>query len=169
MKSVLFIVLTFTFFSCTPKGFKSVSKQVEKKCIGERNKWGGESFHSLRTKLYNDGKLNFINFDFDTLYILESYEIESGNYMGRIWNRRGTLNYTYNKNSFSFDQQKLFTNHTVQLIQNWDTAAIRNEESINANKLPEKNINATRVFITNKKSEIECIKFKEFFKLERDR
>lgn len=169
MKSILFITIVVSFFSCTPKGFISVSKQVEKKCVGEKSKWKGESFHSLRTKLYNEGRLNFISSDFDTLYILETYEIESGIYMGRIWNRKEALSYTYNKNSFSFDQQKIFTTYTVQLVQNWDTAAIRKEESMNANNVPEKYINGTRVFLSNTKTEIECIRFKEFFKLERDR
>ena len=169
MKSILFITVAVVFVSCTPKGFISVSKQVEKKCVGEKGKWKAESFHSLRTKLYNEGKLNFINSDFDTLYILETYEIESGTYAGRIWNRKDALNYTYNKNSFSFNQQKLFTDYTVQLIQNWDTVGIRMEGNINATNLPEKYINGTRVFIANAKTGIECIKFKEFFKLERDR
>lgn len=157
------------FFSCIPKGFISISKQVEKKCVGEKSKWEGESFHNLRIKLYNEGRLNFINSDFDTLYILETYEIESGTYIGRIWNRKGSLNYTYSKNIFSFDQQKLFTSCTVQLVQSWDTAAIRMEEKINASSLPEKYINGTKVFIANTKTQIECMKFKEFFKLERDR
>jgi hypothetical protein len=169
MKSILFIAVVVTFFSCTPKGFISISEQVEKKSIGKRDIWKGESFHDLRTKLYRDGRLNFISSDFDTLYILESYESESGTYIGRIWNKDDALNYTYNRNSFSFDQQKLFTDYTVRLVQNWDTTEIRKEESMNANNLPEKYINATRVFIANAKTKIQCIKFKEFFKLERDR
>lgn len=168
MKSILFIAVSVVIFSCTTKGFISISKQVEKKCVGEKGKWKGESFHNLRTKLYSEGKLNFINSDFDTLYLLEAYEIESGTYSGRIWNRKGALNYTCNKNIFSFDQQKLFTAYTIQLVQTWDTTAIRIEEKINATSLPEKYINGTRVFIINTKTQIECIKFKEFFELERD-
>ncbi|WP_332001478.1 hypothetical protein [Chitinophaga sp.] len=146
-----------------------MSKEIEKRCTGVKGKWKGTTFHELRTKLYNEGKLNFISSDFDTLYLLESYEIESGTYVSRIWNEKGSFNYTYNRNSFSFDQQKLFTDYTVQLVQKWDTATIRREESVNASSLPEKYINATRVFIANTKVKIECIKFKEFFKLERDR
>lgn len=169
MKSILFITVSLVFFSCTPKDFISISKQIEKKCVGEKGKWKGESFHNLRTKLYNEGKLNFINSDFDTLYILEVYEIESGTYTGRIWNKKGALNFTYNKNNFSFDQQNLFTAYTIQLVQSWDTAAIRMEEKINAGSLPEKYINGTRVFISDTKTQIGCIKFKSFFKLERDR
>ncbi|WP_430899030.1 MULTISPECIES: hypothetical protein [unclassified Paraflavitalea] len=168
MKSILFIIISVAFFSCAPKGFISISKQVEKKCVGENGKWKGDSFHILRTKLHNDGKLNFINSVFDTLYILETYEIESGTYTGRIWNGKSVLNYTYNRNTFSFEQQNLFTTYIVKLIQSWDTTAIRKEENINASILPEKYINGTRVFIANTKTQIECIKFKEFFKLERD-
>ena len=169
MKLALFVSLIIFASSCSQKGFVSVSKKIEKRCTGVKGKWKGTSFHELRTKLYNEGKLNFIHPDFDTLYILESYEIESGTYVSRIWNKKDVLSYTYNKNSFSFDQQKLFTDYTVQLVQNWDTATIRKEESMNASSLPEKYINATRVFIANTKAKIECIKFKEFFKLERDR
>ena len=170
MKLVLFVsLIIFTSSSCSQKGFVSVSKKIEKECTSVKRKWKGTSFHELRTKLYNEGRLNFINSDFDTLYILESYEIESGTYVSRIWNKKDVLNYTYSRNSFSFDQQKLFTDYTIQLVQNWDTATIRKEENVNANSLPEKYINATRVFIANAKAKIECIKFKEFFKLERDR
>lgn len=169
MKLALFVLLVFVFSSCSHKGFVSVSKKIEKRCVAVKGKWKGTSFHELRTKLYNEGKLNFINADLDTLYILESYEFQSGTFISRIWNRKDALNYTYNRNTFSFDQQKFFTDYTVQLVRNWDTTAIRKEESINASSLPERYINATLVFIENKKTRIQCIKFKEFFKLERDR
>jgi hypothetical protein len=164
MKSFFFIIISVIFFSCTPQEFISISKQIEKKCVGEKSKWKGESFHKLRTKLYNEGKLNFINSNLDTLYLLETYEIESGTYMGRIWNKKDALNYSYSKNIFSFDQKMIFTSYTVQLVQNWDIASILNEEKINAYRLPEKYINGTKVFIANKKIRIECIKFKDFFK-----
>jgi hypothetical protein len=170
MKLALFVsLIIFISPSCSQKGFIRVSKKIEKECTSVKGRRKGTSFHELRTKLYNEGKLNFINSNADTLYILETYEIESGTYLSSIWNRKDVLNYTYNRNIFSFDQQKLFTNYTVQLVQNWDTATIRKEESVNANSLPERYIYATRVSIANAKTKIECIKFREFFKLERDR
>ncbi len=167
MKLVLVVSLVIFTFSCTQKGFSVISKNIERKCTD--GNWKGISFHELRTKLYNKGRLNFVSSDNDTLFVLESYEIESGTYFSRIWNAKADLNYSYNNNSFSFDQPKLFTDYTLQLVQNWDTATIRNEESLNARSIPVKYINATRISIVNKEVFIECIKFKEFFKLERDR
>ncbi|MBE2230456.1 MAG: hypothetical protein IAE96_07440 [Chitinophagaceae bacterium] len=169
MKFISITVFTsFIILSCTPKCFVNISKKIQEECIGNTN-WTGVSFQDLRIKLYHEGKLDFLHNGFDTLYILESYEIESGGYLGRIWSSKGVLNYTYNKSGFSFDHQRLFTDYTAQLIQNWDTTAIRAEEKINANKLPEKYIYGVRVIRWDKKLQIECIRFKEFFKLERDR
>lgn len=166
---IFVLLITITYSACSQRCFVVISKEIEKKCTGGKGKWNGTSFNELRTKLYNEGRLNFINSNLDTLYLLESYEIESGTYVSRIWNKNGFLNYTYTKGNFSFDQQQLFTNFTVQLVQKWDTATIKKEESVNAISLPEKYINATRVFMVKKKTKINCIKFKEFFKLERDR
>ena len=134
MKLALFVLLIIftSFSSCSQKGFVSISKQIEKRCTDVKGKWKGTTFHELRTKLYNEGRLNFVNSDFDTLYLLESYEVESGTYVSRIWNKNDVLNYTYNRGNFSFDQQKWFTDYTVQLVQKWDTATIRKEENVNA-------------------------------------
>ncbi|WP_440196672.1 hypothetical protein [Anaerocolumna jejuensis] len=134
-----------------------------------KGRWKGTTFHELRTRLYNEGKLNFLESDFDTLYILENYEVETGTYISRIWNKRGGVSYVYNRNSFSSDREKLFTDYTVQLVQAWDTATIKREASINASTLPERYINATRLSLANAQTKIECITFKEFFELERDR
>ena len=155
--------------SCSPKGFLTISKQIELRCESKDNTWSGVSFHSLRTKLHNEGKLNFINIDLDTLYLLESYEIENGTYIGRIWNAKSSINYAYTKNNFSYNSTKLYTEYTVNLIQKWDTLRIRKEETENANSLHEKYINGARIFISKGNAQIECITFKEFFNLERDR
>jgi hypothetical protein len=169
MAGYIFLLLVFFLSSCSQRGFVSLSKKIENECTSVKRKWAGTTFHELRAKLYNEGMLNFMNADMDTLYIMERYDIESATFSGRIWNRKGVLNYTYDRRSFSFDEQKLFTDYTVQLVQDWNTVVIRMEESTNAHSIPEHNINASRVFITKGKNRIDCILFKEFFKLERDR
>jgi len=126
-------------------------------------------FHDLWIKLYNDGKLDFLNKGFDTLYLLESYDVESGSYLGTIWNGKGTLNYSYNRGTFKVEPQHPFTAYTIQLIEKWDTVTLRNEERINAVKLPERNISGVRVIKQGTKMSIDCIGFKEFFRLDRDR
>ena len=169
MKFALFISIIFAISSCYPKRFVSISKKIEKNCSSLKGKWRGTTFHDLRTELYNQGKLNFINWNNDTVFILESYELQSGTYNGRIWNKADTISYTYYKNTFSFDPQQLFTDYTIHLVQDWDTTSIRTEENANAIHTPEQNIYATRVLITPSNTRIECIRFKAFFKLERDR
>jgi hypothetical protein len=115
MKLALFISLIFFLSSCSQKGFVSISKKIEKECTNVKGKWKGTTFHDLRTKLYSEGKLNFIKTDLDTLYILESYEIQDATCSGRIWNSKGVANYTYNRGVFTFEEEKLFTDYTVSL------------------------------------------------------
>ncbi len=168
MRLTLVIIMASVLYSCTSAKFINASKQIDKNCNGN-NKWKGKSFHALRTQLYKEGKLGFLSSGFDTLYILESYDIESGNYIGRLWNENGTVSYTYHNNSFSFEQSNLFTDYTIQLVQNWDTVGIRREENRNGVNLPERYITASRVIGRDKEFEIVCIKFKDFFDPKRDR
>ncbi len=168
MRLTVVILMASVLYSCTSTEFISASKQIDKDCNGN-NKWKGKSFHALRTQLYKEGKLGFLSSGFDTLYVLESYDIESGNYIGRLWNEKGTVSYTYHNNHFSFEQSSLFTDYTIQLVQNWDTIGIRREENINAINLRERYINASRVISRNKEFETTCIKFKDFFDPKRDR
>lgn len=168
MRLTVVIIMASVLYSCTSTKFINVSKQIDKNCSGN-NKWKGKSFHDLRTKLYKENKLGFLSLGFDTLYVLESYGIESGNYIGRLWNKNGMVSYTYHNNTFSFEQSNLFTDYTVQLVQNWDTVGIRREENRNGVNLPERHITASRIIGRDKEFEIECIRFKDFFDPKRDR
>lgn len=156
-------------FSCATDEFLKISRKAELTCVSSKAKLKGKSFNNLRIQLYKCGKLNFINTALDTIYILESYDIENGIFASKIWNRVNDLNYTYSKNKFNFDQKMLFTDYTVKLIQNWDTTDIRKEEALNAHLIPEKYLTGIKIVFSKKHSVIECIKFKEFFKIERDR
>ena len=170
MKSILLIVTaTFAFFSCNSQGFLSISKQVEKRCVEIKSSWKGKSFHDIRVLLYTHGKLDFVSSGFDTLYILENYEVVNGNYHSTIWNRKGSLSYTYNKGNFDFFEENMYTNYTVQLFEKWDTATIRIEEKLNGNMQPRQYIIGARIVQENNKVKIDCIKFKDFFNSQRDR
>lgn len=169
MKAFYIIAIVVLLGSCSMKNFLSISKKIDKNCTIKKNNWKGDSFHEIRRRLFKEGKLNFINPVNDTLFFLESYELESGVYFGRIWNKKGVASYTYKMGVFDFEMQPLFTDYTIRLIEDWNVSKIRNEESLNANSIPEKYINATRVIIKDKEDWVECLAFKEFFKPERDR
>lgn len=168
MKLLMLTLFSLTFLSsCSAQNFVATSKKVEKTCAN-KSVWKGKTFHNLRTELYNDGRIAFVESMLDTLYILESYAIEAGDYTGKIWNSKGSLSYNYLKGRFNYPD-KVFTDYTVRLVETWDTASIRKEEIENATSLPEKWIKATRIINQSGKVKIDCINFREFFKLERDR
>lgn len=104
----------------------------------------------------------------DTIYILEHPGIQ-GNYDFTFWNRVDTLSYTNETGSFEFINKSLFTKKMMQLVSDWDIKGIKEEENINSNLLPNETTYATRVVFSNKKYKIDCISFKDFFNLERDR
>ncbi|HEY0065717.1 MAG TPA: hypothetical protein VGB46_00090 [Flavisolibacter sp.] len=154
--------------SCSAQGFIKASRQVHNSCAKAKAGKNTETYHSVRAKLHESGKLSFTEPGFDTLFLLEKYEIETGKYIGRIWNRGGSVSYEYSRGKFSY-RENLFTGHTVYLVEKWDTLSIRKEETENATIMPERRINAARVINHKGKLKIDCMSFREFFKLERDR
>jgi len=162
-----FIFMTFNFYSCLSQNFTTLSKQIEKTCH-PNFKPKGISFRELRLQLYDSGKLNFINPKQDTLFFLESHDIQGG-YNGRIWNKKDIVQYDYNsRKGFTFDNKvKMFTDYTIKLIQTWDTLAIREEEKLYGNINPEIFISGSRIIIGDK-GVIDCIIFKQFFNPKRD-
>lgn len=170
MKLVFVIIGFFFISSCCSQKFVDISKKIDSQCSVRKNTWNGETFHQIRQKLFDMGKLGFININsaIDTIYLLQTYEVETGNYIGMIWNRNGQVSFVYNKGVFDFSTSKLFTKYTQQLIQQWDLKKIRDEEKLNALTLPEKIVNGFRVIVNKSASEVNCITFKEFFDLKRD-
>ena len=169
MKLVLLILTSiFCVFHSYSQDFLIASKKIEKKCH-EYHKKNRQSFHKIRSLFYGQGKLDFLNPVFDTLYILEHFDIETGDYNSRIWNSKGALTYIFNKSEIKFLSEGLYTKFTIELIEKWDIPVIRNEEKINANLIPQIHIRGLRIVMKKKKIHIDCVKFKEVFNLERDR
>lgn len=161
---VIFSALTVR---CQP--FKRVSKEISKyEYRSGMRKIKKDRFHEVRLKLGKMGKLSFAA-NSDTLFLLESYNIENGDFYGLVWNRQDSVGYVYNNGSFKFDSHNSYTNYTRQLVQNWDTVAIRREEKMNSSMVTPGDIYATRVIKRKGSLEIDRIKFAEFFLLERDR
>lgn len=162
-------VLFFSVNTCQSQDFSSISKKIENKCVKVTASLSEETYHTIRQKLFEVGKLSFLKSTTDTIFLLESYEIETGKYNGAIWTRGGKVEYSYYQKQFDFSVLKHYTDYTVRLVANWDIAGIREEERKYKIKLPEQPINATRVIIQGKKVRIDCFVFSEFFNLNRDR
>lgn len=169
-----YIVLFFSLsllsqYDCSSQSFPRLSKKLEIQCTPHARYSKNKTFHDLRISLYDSGKLNFINTKVDTIFLLESYDIQSASYQGRIWNTKGFIQYEYDKrNGFQFDSnKKLFTDLTIELVQKWDTSAIRKEEKLYSHILPVIYIYSARIIIKANPT-INCFRFKEFFNSKRD-
>lgn len=169
MKNLALLVFVYLLLaSCSAQHFVRISKLVQKNCARDISNSNKETFHSVRSKLYKTGALNFIHSETDSVFILESYEFQTGRYIGRIWNKDGSVSYEYLRGIFNY-RENLFYNYTIALVNRWDTIAIREEEKVNAESLPQTLITASRVVEIDGKVNVECLVFKSFFNLERDR
>ena len=129
---------------------------------------GADRFNEVRLKLSSLNNLHF--FDSATpIHLLETYDLESGTIYGFIWSKKDRLSYKYYQDKFSFNEDLRFSEHMIKLVETWDINAIKKEEELNAHSLPNSFIYATTVTKGNNKNvNVECIMFKEFFKLGRD-
>ena len=162
-------LLTLLLSACKMDSFSVMSKKMEVSCSVKNSAWKGKTFHDVRMQVFKSGRLNALIRDIDTLHALQSYDIQSGTYSVMIWTSKRSLSYTYNRGVLNYDEPNLFTKKTVELIQKWDIASIREEEAINANEIPEEHITGIELTRKDNRTEVRCIGFKRFFNLQRDR
>ncbi|PWG78244.1 hypothetical protein [Pararcticibacter amylolyticus] len=166
-----FVLLCLTAQSQT---FSAMSWAVSNYQLESRvRKIGPDRYNEVRLKLDSLGKLCFAGKS-DTLYIMESTSVESGEIIASIWNNTGRINYSYNQGSFRFDENISFSKYMIRLIEAWDVRAIGKEEREHSDMFDNSIIIATRIIKKMKGFkgleglDIESIKFLNFFKQERD-
>jgi len=168
---ILAFVMTLSFFTsgCAQGTFKDVSSMLSKYQLEKGLRSGDKDYyHEIRTKLIETNKLDVFE-KFDTLFILEAYDMENANFYCEIWTSNKHLVYTYNRGSFNFDEESVYTAYTRKLIQEWNTEEIRREEQTNSTMTNPLQIYGSRILRNGEKFKIDCLVFKEFFLLERDR
>lgn len=108
----------------------------------------------------------------DTIFILELHgDWSTPILVSRLWSSKKTISYSsknYGK-TFHFSDKQQFTNFMIKLVSEWNIEAIRKEEIENGNMISIEHVFATRIIFNGKKYKIDCISFKDFFNLERDR
>ena len=107
----------------------------------------------------------------DTIFIIES--LGDGSDMNLVsfgWNRSDTISCKSSDMGESYDisHRQMFSDHMMKLITDWDVENLKKEGDINP-LIPQYINCATRIIFNGKKYEINCICFKDFFNLERDR
>jgi hypothetical protein len=138
-------------------------------------KFGSESMDVMTLHLYRERsdwlkKMNYSDKN-DTIFILELPGIQGDIYF-TFWNKKDTLSYTSaypnSTGEYKIVKEVIFTKYMMKLVSEWNISEIRKEEEINSNLLPSEFVYATRIIVKNKKYKIECIRFDDFYNLERD-
>lgn len=171
MRGVLVILCLLILCSCSvsSQSFNESSKSISYCQLSKGIRKGkADQFHEVRLKLNALNKLSFADTS-KVFYVLESYDIESGTIYGLVWNQENKLSYSYYNGNFSFEDVQRFTEYMAKLVENWDIETINQEEKEHATMTPNPIIYASRITKENGAIKADCIAFKEFFKLSRDR
>lgn len=169
IKTFLFVILFLLFNINTTFGQASMiskvsskikQRQMEKKLI---ERIDGISFYeNIRNKLIAKDSLNFIG-TCDTVFFLETYDLETGISYGRIWNSIKAISYAYFKDGFTFNDISFFDAETLKLVYAWDVNSIRKYASENSTMTSPLTILASRAIFNRENIEIDCLKFDEFY------
>lgn len=169
IKTFLFVILVMLFTTNTTFGqiscisgisSKITEIQLKKKLIERRN--GIAFYENIRNKLIAQDSLNFIGLC-DTVFFLETYDLETGISYGRIWNSRKAISYEYFKDGFTFSDISFFDAETLKLVHTWDVNSIRKYESENSTMISPLTIFASRAILNRGKIDVDCLKFDEFY------
>lgn len=163
-------ILWILFFptGCQVARFSKLSKQISRCQLKTTlRKTNFNVAHEVRLELFHLGKLYFFNKS-DTLFIVESSDLQSGEIFGQIWNSHSEIKYSKINTEFSFKESRLFTGYMLNLINKWDTLELK-KEGEKSNIFPNNSIYATRIVFIDGKTKIDCISFKDFYNPERDR
>ncbi|SKA36737.1 hypothetical protein SAMN04488128_104162 [Chitinophaga eiseniae] len=169
MQNITLALLLFMLLAnkCYSQSFKKISKRIEVSNQQEPRQLS-ELNHKIRLELYEKGNLDFLNKTNDTIWILESQFMDSGITLGRIWNKKGFVDYSFQNGKLDTKTYKPFTKHICDLIENWDKRTIKAEESAQLSPLDSKYIYGKRVIVNSGAIAIDTISFSELFNWKRD-
>jgi hypothetical protein len=168
---IIISIMFVNLYSCSAQTFYKISKNISDCQLKEgiRKEDKEDYYHDIRIKLNDLGQLKFVEKS-DTLFLLESYNIENGSFYGKIWNTHSNkVEYIYNQGKFDFNPDKIFTNYMCFLISKWNINSIREEEKKNSTMTNPLLIFGSRIIKKGSDYNIDCIMFNEFFNLERDK
>ena len=151
MKYILTFIIYIHLLNLHSQDYKSILKKIESK-----------STKKIMKELFVGKYINFIDYNEDTLFMIENYGIDTGKEDFRIWNRNNELNFTYYKNSFEFRKEAAFGNKVISLVQNWDLEGIKKEIKNNEMLSSVSYCNGYRIIINHKNIEVSKIFLDQF-------
>lgn len=154
-KYAVFIVITLFVNGSCSSPFAKLSNNIRKQTSEKR-----QLMNKIRKDLYKQQLLNFINLNSDTVYMINLWEYESGFIYGKIWNRKGNVNYAFGQSNLQIKKDNYpFKEETIELINTWDKGKIK-ESQPKAIVFPFYTIEAARVILKNQEVLVDTISFK---------
>lgn len=181
MKNRMFFLITLLVVcnSVNSQNWERISHKIKKEQLKVTNMVPNEELTKTFINRYHQCRKNIDvlkefgnNTANDTIYIFEWHSDGSDeSIISEIWNQDKVISYEQkNKNDTlikSYEATTFFTKHMKKLALNWDVNLIKEEEQKNGT-IPIDYIYLTRIVSQGKRVEIKCIRFRNFFLLERD-
>lgn len=140
------------------EAFFKVSKREFKK---ERCGIYIDNFYQNKIEIID--KFGFINFETDTVFLLQKYNIQTGEFNESVWDTKSTLEYSKVRNKIDVVEKPLFPKYYYTLIENWDLDSIMSYEKKYGGDFGSNKIVAYKIVLKNGEIDTECITFDSFF------
>lgn len=147
--------------------FESFSKELNRN--QKKQKCG--FYPDITYKFRNNIKdmFSFIDFNskLDTIYVLESYNLESGSLYQSVWTKKEKVEFKVENSKVEVVSNPFIT-RLYSMVEKWDTSIIKLEEEKHSKLLDGSQMLGARIILINGNLKMDCIKFKEFFDLKKD-
>lgn len=163
IKYLTFLIIISFAFSCkTISGivdFDSFSEGVFK---AKKRHYPKALCSYLHPRVLILDSLDFINYNSDTVFILQSWEHETSTISETLWTKKKKISYEYMVEIKFIDYHITIRDKVYNLIERWDIEKIRELENSYSGQLSS-DILAIRVIINNYKMKCDFINFLSFF------
>lgn len=154
MKQVILILTTFFIFSCSASK-KVVSNDdifLAVKEVSVKKKCGlyPDMYYENKKRL-ND-KINFLNISNDTIFLIQEYDIQSGELRESIWNKISKIEYVSLRGEIRVPKIQLFDTEIYDSVNSW-SFKIGNRKS---RDFGSNDVVVYRIIIKQNKVNIDC-------------
>lgn len=162
MKSIT-VIIAFLIISC------SASKVLVKDGDTFLNTLKSQTKKEKCSFVYNQDtsligkRLDFLDYENDTVYLIQEYNIQTGEFYVSIWSDKSQVEYKKNGQKVQFTEDLIFPKYYYSLIRGWDIEKIKKYENQYGDNFGANPVKAYKIRIDKGKLEVNCISFSSFF------